>query len=191
VPEKMRRRTIIVVCLLAILVVVVAYVTLSSHPPTSAPATQLSVEPATVQGTIGQELTLNVTVSNVTDLYGWEFYLGWNSSLLSFVSVNEGPFLQSGGNTYFTYYLNTTNEHIIVDCTLEGEVPGVNGDGTLATVTFSTTNAGQCQLNLYNIDLRDSSDAEIPCQAISGYGDFSASATLLSVEPATIQGTTG
>jgi hypothetical protein len=85
------------------------------------------------------------------------------------VSVNEGPFLRSGGNTYFTYFLNTTtNEHVIVDCTLEGEIAGVNGDGTLATITFDVTNAGQCQLNLYNIDLRDSSDTQIPSQAVSG-----------------------
>ena len=166
----MKRRVIIVVCLIAILVVVVAYVILSSHQPTSAPATQLFVEPETVQGTIGQDLTLNVSISNVTDLYGWEFYLGWNSSLLSLVNVNEGPFLKSGGNTYFTYTLNTTttDEHVIVDCTLEGQIPGVSGNGTLATVTLNTTNAGECPLNLYNVDLRDSSDSEIPCQAVSG-----------------------
>jgi hypothetical protein len=187
----MKRRAIIVVCLIAILVVVVAYVILSSHQPTSAPVTQLFVEPETVQGTTGQDLTLNVSISNITDLYGWEFYLGWNSSLLSLVNVNEGPFLMSGGNTYFTYTLNTTNEHVIVDCTLEGLIPGVSGNGTLATVTFNVTNAGECPLNLYNVDLRDSSDAQIPCQAVSGYGDFSASAALLFVEPGTVQGTTG
>ena len=136
----------------------------------SAPAALLFVEPETLQGTTGQDLTLNVSVSNVTDLYGWEFYLGWNSSLLSLVSVNEGPFLMSGGNTYFTYYLNTTStdEHVVVDCTLEGQIPGVNGIGTLATVTFNVTNAGQCPLNLYNVDLRDSSDTEIPSQAVGG-----------------------
>jgi hypothetical protein len=187
----MKRRAIIFLCLLVILVVVVAYVILSSYKPTSAPATQLFVEPETVQGTTGQDLTLNVSISNVTNLYGWEFYLGWNSSLLSLVSVNEGPFLKSGGNTYFTYLLNTTNEHVVVDCTLEGPIPGVNGTGTLATVTFNTTNAGECPLNLYNVDLRDSSDTEIPCEAVSGNGYFSAHVALLFVEPENVQRTTG
>jgi hypothetical protein len=86
------------------------------------------------------------------------------------VSVNEGPFLTSGGSTYFTYYLNTTatDEHVVVDCTLEGSIPGVSGDGTLATATFNTTNAGECPLNLYDVDLRDSSDSEIQSQAVSG-----------------------
>jgi hypothetical protein len=187
----MERRTTIVLCLLAILVVVVAYVILSYHQPTSPPATQLSVEPETVQGRTGQDLTLNISISNVNNLYGWEFYFGWDSSLLSLVSVNEGPFLKSGGNTDFSYFLNTTGEHVVVDCTLEGQIPGVSGDGTLATATFNVTNVGQCPLNLYNVDLRDSSDAQIPCQAISGYGYFSASAALLSVEPEIVQGATG
>jgi hypothetical protein len=186
----MKRRAIIFVCLLAVLVVVVAYVILSSYKPTSARVTQLFVEPETVQGITGQDLTLNVSISNVTNLYGWEFYFGWNSSLLSFVSVNEGPFLKSGGNTYFSYFLNTTGEHVVVDCTLEGQIPGVSGDGTLATVMFNTTNAGECPLNLYNVDLRDSSDTEIPCQAVSGYGYFSAHVALLFVEPEAVQGTT-
>jgi len=153
----------------------------------------VAVSPPSITVSVGQGFSVDVNISSVSDLYGWEFYLGWNSSLLSLVSVNEGPFLMSGGSTYFTYYLNTTStdEHVVVDCTLEGSIPGVSGDGTLATVTFNTTNAGECPLNLYNVDLRDHSDTLIPCQAISGYGDFSAQAALLFVEPETVQGTIG
>jgi hypothetical protein len=128
----------------------------------------VAVSPPSITASVGQDFSVDINISSVSDLYGWEFYLGWNSSLLSLVSVNEGPFLKSGGNTYFSYYLNTTGEHVVVDCTLEGPIPGVSGTGTLATVTFNTTNAGECPLNLYNVDLRDSSDTEIPCEAVSG-----------------------
>jgi hypothetical protein len=130
----------------------------------------VAVSPSSITASVGQGFSIGINISSVSDLYGWEFYLGWNSSLLSLVSVNEGPFLRSGGNTYFTYYLNTTttDEHVIVDCTLEGPIPGVSGDGTLATITFNVTNEGQCALNLYNVDLRDSSNAEIPSEAVSG-----------------------
>ena len=128
----------------------------------------VAVSPPTITAGVGQDFIVEINISNVSDLYGWEFYLGWNSSLLSLVSVNEGPFLQSGGNTFFTYFLNMTDEHVVVDCTLEGPISGVSGDGTLATVTLNTTSVGECQLNLFNVDLRDSSDASIPCQALSG-----------------------
>jgi hypothetical protein len=128
----------------------------------------VAVSPPSITASVGQDFIVDINISNVSDLYGWEFYFGWNSSLLSLVSVNEGPFLKSGGNTFFTYFLNTTDEHVVVDCTLEGQIPGVSGNGTLATVTLNTTNVGECPLNLYNVDLRDSSDASIASQAVGG-----------------------
>lgn len=155
----MNRKIVAVACVLAILVLVavVAYLIWSSPPSTS-----LSVEPQTVQGTAGQNFTINVSISNVADLYGFEFKLGWNASLLEEVSVSEGPFLKSGGNnTFFTYYLNTTDEHVVVDCTMEGQVPGVNGNGTLATIQFQVIHSGTCDLNLYDTQLLDSNDTVI------------------------------
>jgi hypothetical protein len=117
---------------------------------------------------VGQSFSVNIDISNVVDLYGWEFKLGWNSSLLGLVGVGEGPFLKSGGNTFFTYYLNTTGEHVVVDCTLEGAIPGISGNGTLATVTLNTTSAGECPLNLYDVSLISSAEQQIPSQAFGG-----------------------
>jgi hypothetical protein len=162
----MNRKTIIVTCLVAILVVVLVYVILSF--PSS---TVLFVDPQNARGTTGQVFTINVTVSNVADLYGWEFKLGWNSSLLDSVSVSEGPFLKSGGNTFFTYFPNTTDEHLVVDCTLEGQVPGVNGRGVLTTIQFRVKESGTCSLNLYDTQLLDSKGKTIGHLVHSG--DFS------------------
>src|SRR4030065_2024532 len=39
------------------------------------------VNPATSHALIGQNITVNIDVSNVTDLYGWEFKLGWNNTI--------------------------------------------------------------------------------------------------------------
>jgi hypothetical protein len=168
----MNRRIILVACLVAILVVVLAFVILSSPP--SSPSTALFVEPQTVQEAIGQNFTINVTISNVVDLYGWEFKLGWNASLLDSVSVIEGPFLSTyahalGGNTFFTYFLNTTDEHLVVDCSLEGQVPGVKGNGTLATIQFRVKEGGTCDLNLYDTQLLDSNDTAINHTVQSGH----------------------
>jgi hypothetical protein len=163
--DTMNRKIIIVVCLIAILVVVLAYVILSSQTS----STVLSVEPKTVQETTGQNFTVNVSVSNVVDLYGWEFYLSWNSSLLDWVSVSEGSFLKSGGNTYFSHYLNTTDEHLVVDCTLYGQVPGVNGSGTLATIQFQVRESGTCDLNLYDTQLLDSTSRAISHTVQNGH----------------------
>ena len=134
----------------------------------------VAVSPPSITASVGEDFSVDVNISGVSDLYGWEFKIGWDPSLLDLVSVDEGPFLKSGGNTYFNYLLNTTNEHIVVFCTLEGQIPGVNGSGTLATVTFNPTNAGECPLNLYNVTLLNSDEPsqQINCNVVGGYGTF-------------------
>jgi hypothetical protein len=136
----------------------------------SSPAT-VSVLPSSITASVGQDFSVNVNISGVSDLYGWEFKIGWDPSLLDLVSVDEGPFLKSGGNTFFNYFLNTTEEHIVAYCTLEGQIPGVSGNGTLATVTFNPTNAGECPLNLYNVTLLNSDEPsqQINCNVDGGY----------------------
>jgi hypothetical protein len=129
----------------------------------------LSVSPASIRATEGQNFTISVTVSNVLDLYGWEFRLNWTTTLVDEVNVVEGPFLKTGGTTFFTVNVNATAGSMIVDCTLTGPVPGVNGNGTLATVTFYAKNVGTSPLNLYGVILVNSSVQEIPSQATGGY----------------------
>jgi hypothetical protein len=63
-----------------------------------------------------------------------------------------------------------------VDCTLTGDINGVDGDGTLATITFHVDNTGGCPLHLSEATLVDSQGQQIQTQAIvDGYGNFIAS----------------
>lgn len=121
---------------------------------------------------VGQSFNINVTVYGVTDLYGWEFKLGWNTSLLDATGVVEGPFLKTGGETFFHYMQNSTVAYLMIDCTLVGLVPGVGGQGILATITLYVEAAGQCSLDLYDTILLDSLERPIPCQNVDGYGYF-------------------
>ena len=132
----------------------------------------VSVLPSSVSVPVNKSFTINVTVSGVADLYGWYFQLDWNSSLLNVLNVSEGPFLQAGGTTFFEYSVNATDGSMIVYDTLTGSIPGVSGDGTLATMTFEAQNVGQCPISLQDVELADSSDQPISCQVASGYGYF-------------------
>jgi len=168
---QMPRRSLMHVCLMLCLSSILTPISMSGVLGQSSP-TAVSVSPSFMTGDVGQDFSVNVNISGVSDaygLYGWEFKLGWNASLLDLVSVDEGPFLKSGGNTYFTYFLNTTEEHIVVDCTLEDQIPGVNGSGILATVTFNPTNAGECPLNLYDVTLLNSNEEPINCSLGGSY----------------------
>jgi hypothetical protein len=161
----------------------------STCPVQSTSTTTISVSPSTVTVNAGKNFSINVTISSVSDLYGWQFALSWNASLLDLVNVTEGPFLKSGGSndTYFNYNLNATAGNLIADCTLLGNVPGVSGSGVLATITFHVKNGGQCPLNLFDVELYDSSELPISFQTTNGYGYFVSpphiAVTNLSISP--------
>jgi hypothetical protein len=120
----------------------------------------------------GQNFTVSIDISDVTDLYGWDFRLSWNAPLLEVVKIVEGSLLKTGGMTYFSYDLNGTQGYIVAYATLLGLLPGVSGNGTLASVTFTVESFGGCPLDLVNATLVNSSEQSIPCQLLDGYGSF-------------------
>jgi hypothetical protein len=113
--------------------------------PTATPSVQL-----TATSVLNQDVTFstNITVSNVTDLYGWAVSLYYKSSVLNGTHVDEGPFLKAeGASTYlivsnFTDNYNSTHGYMYVSCTRLGYVAGVNGSGTLGTLTFKAVGTG-------------------------------------------------
>lgn len=131
-------------------------------------ATTVYVYPSTKAVTVGQSFNIDIRVSNVLDLYGWEFKLGWDPNLLNVVEVTEGPFLNQSGNTFFTKKINNTAGYLLVDCTLLGDVRGVNGSGTLAYVKFRAEKEGSCNLVLYDTKLVNSSEEPIDHTAKDG-----------------------
>jgi hypothetical protein len=147
----MNRKIVTVACLLGIFVVVLAYVILSS--PSSSPSTLLFVEPQAVQGTTGQNFTINITISHVSRLYGWEVKIGWNASVLDLVDVIEGSFLKNAGPTFLTHVTNVASGYSLIDCTLKGAVAGVDGQGVLVRAQFHVKIGGACDLSLYDTKL--------------------------------------
>jgi len=132
------------------------------------PTTTIFVDPPTSTAEVGQTFSINIKISNVVDLYGWEFRLKWNSTLLNALNVIQGPFLKQGGDTFFWPKINNTEGAILADCTLLGNVPGMNGSGTLATVKFYAKNRGESILDLYNTTLINSQEQAITHTANDG-----------------------
>jgi hypothetical protein len=123
--------------------------------------TALFIDPQTIQAAKGQNFTIKVNISNVIDLYAWSFRLGWNTTILEVVKITEDNFLKKRGETFFISKTNTTVGYIQADCTLLGNLPGVNGSGALATIQFYVRNTGSCDLNLYEIMLINSAEQTI------------------------------
>lgn len=127
----------------------------------SVSTTTISVNPSTSQAEIGQIFLIDIGISDVIDLYGWEFKLRWNKTILDPLNVTEGTFLKNGGATYFISKINKTLGYMLVDCTLLGNIPGISGTGILATIKFSVNGQGECSLDLYDTKLVNSLEEAI------------------------------
>ena len=67
---------------------------------TDSVVTKVYVSPlSAVVPEVGGSLQVNVSVMEVTDLYGWQFTLYYNNTLLNCTEVSEGPFLKSNDET--------------------------------------------------------------------------------------------
>ncbi|HVP26297.1 MAG TPA: cohesin domain-containing protein [Candidatus Bathyarchaeia archaeon] len=112
----------------------------------------IAIDPPAVnlsQPDIGNNFDITINISNVANLHAWKVRLTWNSSVLNFSQVLEGPFLQSGGDpTLFLASPHAINGSLkeISDSILTNS--SVAGSGVLATVTFKVLSEGQSDIHL-------------------------------------------
>ncbi len=117
----------------------------------------LSLNPPSISGQslgIGGTFTVTASISDVTDLWGWSLGLSWDPSILQMLSLSEGPFLASAGQTSLTASPTNNNDGVISNIndvlTLQNSV---SGSGNLVSFTFQIINYGSSSIDLTNIGL--------------------------------------
>jgi hypothetical protein len=136
----------------------------------------VSVVPASsTVPSVGSTLSVNVTVESVENLYGLQFTLYYPNNLLNGTKATKGPFLDTGGAistllvSNFTDSYNATYGLLRVLCLRTGDVPGVNGSGTLATINFkSISTGGPAVLHLDEVALSDPNMTAISSTTVDG-----------------------
>jgi Cohesin domain len=131
----------------------------------------LTVDPSIQSTSVGGVVTVDVSVSNVSDLYGYQFDLTFNPAILSAVSSSEGSFLPSSGNATFFVPGSIDNVGGTVSSTLDtltSAVSGVSGSGELAVFTFDAIGTGTSTIGIQNETLLDSTLSVIADTVTSG-----------------------
>jgi len=106
-----------------------------------------------------KEFIVNVTVTDVHDLYAWQFKLRYDTSLLfEKYEVNEKFFAPPPKNG---------ENYIFIGGTLLEETP-LNGDVLLASIYFKTTAPGGYAFDLFETALLTNSAENIPHQIVDG-----------------------
>jgi hypothetical protein len=147
----------------------------------ASPSTTLYIEPSHIIDpdlAPGTKLTFLIKVGNVTDLYAWQIKLYFNPVLLNWTGADyipghvfygrptAGVAPQKGtdaGGTYVIHFLS-----------LQGAVPGFNGDGNLCRINFTVIDRGVSNLQFSRpLGVRtwflDSDLINIPFEALDGY----------------------
>jgi len=124
------------------------------------PFTRVYVEPHFSTGDPGQDFTIKVKIAEARITYKWRLYLIWNASLLNVTDVAEGDFLKGPlGDRPTSLNVATYQDAGYINVTCSTSLPdfdqGVNGSGTLATITFLIEAKGTCDLTLHNVVLYD------------------------------------
>ncbi len=149
-------------------------------------AAKMDVDPPLVEDIYPEDpdptFNVSITIFNVNDLYGWEFTVSFNPSVLEVAShieqkqipgtdppiyynvtvyhIYEGDFLQTVEETMFYPDVNNAFGDANALAMLKfnettGEWPpeGASGSGVLATIEFKVIGYGVCALDLHNTDL--------------------------------------
>jgi hypothetical protein len=115
----------------------------------ASPAT-IAMQPAQVNNIAsGGTFTVNVTVAEVSELYGWQINVTFNPQILNVERVAEGPFLKDINETIFGTNLKNTVGYAIVSAAFMPPYAshGASGSGLLANMTFSVKGSGSTSLH--------------------------------------------
>ncbi|MEW6102925.1 MAG: cohesin domain-containing protein [bacterium] len=120
---------------------------------------RLRITPDKTEVLTAREFTVLVNIEDVCNLYGCNIDLVFDPNLMEtgFGKIIEGDFLKKDGID--TSFMKTIKEgRAIIGITRKEKVDGVNGTGTLCSVTFKTKGFGSSSLGFDNIKLENTKE---------------------------------
>ena len=113
---------------------------------------KVSITPFPVESpTIGEQFSINVSITEGETVGGYQLTLGFEPTALRYVSSVNGNYLTE--SSYFVQPIVQDNS-VTLGATNYAKVS--NGDGTLATITFAVIDVKESALNLSGVILTDS-----------------------------------
>jgi hypothetical protein len=132
--------------------------------------TVVFISPTTQSKSHPSTLTVDVSISDVADLHGFQFDLRYDGNILNYQSMTGSPFLESDGCTIFCVPEDITIAGLVKNAACARQCPGgIDGNGVLAELTFDTVGVlDKSQIDIENVLLSDSSGSPISFSVTNG-----------------------
>ncbi|NWF86240.1 hypothetical protein HXY32_00250, partial [Candidatus Bathyarchaeota archaeon] len=155
-------------------------------PLADAQSTKILVDPSASTANVGETITISVMITNVQEMFGYEFRLFWNTSLLESTlwnyttkewinySVTPSTPPASWGDRYYVgrediTVLDDGRSRYFLSIAAIPPSPPVSGSFSLATFTFKVIDEGSTLLDLANTVVGDQYANSIPHTAVDGF----------------------
>jgi len=182
--QKMKKRRAILIGLVSLVLLSLAF---GSIAQAAVQSTSMSVSPSSVEASHGDSFTIEIKVEpGGAEIYGAQYYLYFNPTLLKATSQSQGTFLSQDGATtaVIRNEINNSVGKIEYGESRMGAEHGVTNPGVLTSITFEVVGtSGTSELKLSNVILSDRNVTSIEATIESGKVDVSAPATPATTAP--------
>lgn len=159
----------------------------------------IRVSPSNITAGVGTNVTVRFVISNASEVFAWQLYVRWDSSVLKFVTLASGDFLNKDEEveiaqipdenvdiqmslskvevnmgTFRVYRLYEDKSRMLIGETRVGNRPGVSGNGTLCSVVFQVLSPGSTTIDIatktdFSSYVIDSFIRELPSTIQNGF----------------------
>lgn len=130
-------------------------------PPTTganafAAPVALTLSPGSSNQAVGSTFQVQVNVVNGQDIFSIPMELAFNPSVLQLVNVDAGDYFQKDGKAATIVHRDEGNGLVTIGATRPPQSSGVNGQGTVCTLTFRASSAGDSNIAFVKVGAKNS-----------------------------------
>ena len=131
-------------------------------PAAASGPVSVSIYPAVATHAVGSTFQVAIMLANAKDLYSVPVQMHFDPAVLSLVNVDDGNLLNRDGQMPALVHRDEGNGMLTISSTRPPGQKGVDGQGTLCTLTFKALAAGDSALSLVKIGAKDSNQNNVP-----------------------------
>ena len=134
----------------------------ATQTPGSGPPVSFTVVPQDSNQSVGSTFQVAVMVGNAHDIFSVPLQMKFDPAVLQLVNVDSGDFLSRDGQVTSISHRDDGAGLVAIATERPPNTAGVNGQGSICTLTFKAIAAGDSNLTLVKVGAHNSAQANLP-----------------------------